>query len=590
MLEGAQEDDVSNIHRRWSFTQLSPSPFKQSFIGSVACGAVLSLVAHIYYLESGPGLTAVHVALGTGLLALLHFADYGALRGTPVNKLSKVAHVSLFANILWLLTALLGIASDYVFSKGESGLDYLVAGMFLAAGLRVGIFSSVFGANIGRAAAVSFIMPVIFLCAVLPASALPDLLSSSIGVVFGIVIYVLGVVWVVVTDRAGRPVVPSTFGLLQAFLSAWTEKDPTRMEQFIEARAKDEVVSTSAIKFTNTADNSLAGALVLPDVHPGPFGTVGGSNLPFVLFQHYRNKALVMHSVSDHSLNIPSKKEVDRYLNGVERMETEGRGDTCTHPIQLKIGKATVTGIAFGNTAVVMLSLAPHGMEDVPQSVRSELESHGKSLGYSSVLVVDCHNAMGKVLVEQDRADLVTSAKQCLEQLKNQPQLNFRIGFSDLADAGVSLSSGELGQSGIAVMALVVDGKRYGIGWADSNNMQNGLRDQIVSNCSGVMMLEVCTSDTHSTSGKRTKEGYFALGETGGADKIVSAFRAVSEKALERAQELCLFEFGSASSKVRVMGTQQFEDYSKALDKSMDVTKVFLGVTIGVYIAMLVMA
>jgi hypothetical protein len=38
------------------------------------------------------------------------------------------------------------------------------------------------------------------------------------------------------------------------------------------------------------------------------------------------------------------------------------------------------------------------------------------------------------------------------------------------------------------------------------------------------------------------------------------------------------------------MGTQQFEDYSKALDKSMDVTKVFLGVTIGVYIAMLVMA
>jgi hypothetical protein len=38
------------------------------------------------------------------------------------------------------------------------------------------------------------------------------------------------------------------------------------------------------------------------------------------------------------------------------------------------------------------------------------------------------------------------------------------------------------------------------------------------------------------------------------------------------------------------MGRQQFEDYSKALDKSMNITKVFLGITSAVYIAMLVMA
>jgi putative membrane protein len=590
MLEGAQEDDVSNIHRRWSFTQLSPSSFKQSFVGSVASGTILSIVAHFYYLQSELSIAAVHVALGAGLLSLLHFVDYYALRGTPVNKLSKVAHVSLFANILWLLTAILGIASDYVFSKDGPGLDYIVAGMFLAAGLRVGIFSSVFGAKLGRAGAVSFIMPVAFMFAILPPSAFPILLASNVGSMFGIGMYVLGVTWVVVTDRAGRPVVQSTFGVLQAFLAAWTEKDPTRMEQFIEARAMDGVVSTSAIKFTSAADNSLVGAVVLPDVHPGPFGTVGGSNLPYVLFQHYRNKALVMHSVSDHSLNIPSRKEVDKYLAGVARMETKSRGDTCTAPAQVKMGRATTTGLAFGDTAVVMLSLAPHGMEDVPHSVRSDLESHGKALGYSSVLVVDCHNAMGKVLVDQDRSDLVASAKQCLEQLKTQPQSNFSVGFSDLADAGVSLSSGELGQSGIAVMALVVDGKRYGIGWADSNNMQNGLRDQIVSGTSGISILEVCTSDTHSTSGKRTKEGYFALGETGGTDRIVSAFKAVSEKALERATGLSSFEFGSTSSQVRVMGRQQFEDYSKALDKSMNITKVFLGITSAVYIAMLVMA
>ena len=148
MLEGTQEDDVSNIHRRWSFTTLGPSSFKQSFTGSMAAGTILAVVTNAYYVQSELPTAAAHIILGVGLLGLLHLADYGALRGTPVNKLSKVAHVAFFANILWLLTALLGIASDYVFSKGDPGLDYVVGGMFLAAGLRVGIFTSVFGATV----------------------------------------------------------------------------------------------------------------------------------------------------------------------------------------------------------------------------------------------------------------------------------------------------------------------------------------------------------------------------------------------------------------------------------------------------------
>jgi putative membrane protein len=591
MLEGTQEDNVSNIHRRWSFTQLSPSSFKQSFIGSVICGVLLIAVIHVYYLRSDASVLVLHLAFGAGVLALLHLADYLGLRRTPVNKHSKVAHVALFANFLWLLTALLGIAADYVFSKGGSSLDYIVAGTFLVAGLRVGIFTSVFGATLARAVLISFIMPLAFLFVVVPASFHSSLFSSYYGAAFGVAIYALGVIWVVVTDRAGRPIVPSTFGLLQAFLSAWTEKDPTRMEQFIEARAQDETVATSAIKFSQSSSGYFAGAIVLPDIHPGPFGTVGGSNLPFVLYQHYSNKALVMHGVSDHSLNIPSKHEVERYLNGISRMQDIHHGDACTKPSQVKEGRSTATGIAFGRTAVVMLSLAPYGMEDLPQSVKTELEGHGKEIGFSSVLVIDCHNAMGRQLSLEDRNSLVSSAKQCLNELNKQPQQEFRIGFSDLVDVGISLPSGELGQAGIAVMALSVGDKHYAIGWADSNNMQNNLRDQILAKASdGPTILEVCTSDTHSTSGKRTKEGYFALGDIGGVDRIASAFEAVSKKALERASDSCTFEYGTTSTQVKVMGEKQFEDYSKALDSSMRVTKIFLGVTAAVYIAMLVVS
>jgi putative membrane protein len=591
MLEGAQEDNVSNIHRRWSFTQLSPSSFRQSFTGSMICGLLLVTSIHLYYLQTDSPSLFLHLILGAGVLALLHLADYIGLRGTPVNKHSKVAHVALFANILWLLTALLGIASDFVFAKSDSGLDYIVAGMFLAAGLRVGVFTSVFGATIARAALVSFVMPVVFLFAILPASSHSTLFSSYSGAGFGVAIYVLGVIWVIIADRAGRPIVPSTFGLLQAFLAAWTEKDPTRMEQFIEARAEDETVSTSVIRFSQSGNGSFAGAIVLPDIHPGPFGTVGGSNLPYILYKYYSSKALVMHGVSDHSLNIPSRREVERYLDGISNMKNIHHGEMCTRPSQVRVGRSTSTGIAFGKNAVVMLSLAPYGMEDVPQSIKAALEAHGKEIGYSSVLVIDCHNAMGRHLSQEDRVTLLSSAKRCLEELNTQPQEKFRVGFSDLSDVAASLPSAELGQAGIAVLVLSVAGKDYAIGWADSNNMQNNLRDTILSRSTdGPAMLEVCTSDTHSTSGKRTREGYFALGDTGGGDRIASAFAAVSKKALERANDDCKFEFGTTSSQVRVMGEKQFEDYSKALDSSMRVTKIFLGVTAATYVGMLVLS
>jgi putative membrane protein len=268
------------------------------------------------------------------------------------------------------------------------------------------------------------------------------------------------------------------------------------------------------------------------------------------------------------------------------------RGETCTHPVQVKKGRSTCTGIAFGDTAMVMLSLAPHGMEDVPSSVKAELESHGKRLGFSDVLVVDCHNAMGKHVAEEDRVALAESAKQCLDDLKKQPQQEFRVGFASVEDErGAAFSSQELGQSGIAAIAIAAGSKKYAIGWADSNNMANSLRDVITTSVSdGISMLEVCTSDTHSTSGKRTREGYFPLGTTDDNARITAAFQAVSRAAAAQANDPCSFELVKSSTTVKVMGSKQFEDYSSALDSSMNVTKVFLGITAATYIAMLVLS
>ena len=589
MMLAPRRDDVSNIHRHWTVTRINPSSSKVSYTIWIACAVIIVVVSHVYNLQAG--IESLVVYLPLSLVALLgsHFLDYIALRGTPVRKFSKIAHVSAFANVFWSLTILLGIAADFVFSKSPPSIDYVIAGMLLAVGFRIGLFISVFGASTARGILVSFIQPLIFFFAFMPPSSYHSIATQSYaGFAFGALLLAIVIVWTVIADRAGRPGVKSTFGLFRAFLVAWPENRVDMIEELIEARAHENVITTKVIRFSFAGDQAV---IILPEVHPGPFSMVGGSNLPFLLYERFSKRALVMHSVSDHSLNIPSKKEVEKYIKDLGQMTTTEKGDSCSAPVQVKINNSTSTGIAFGNTAMVMLSLAPTGMEDIPRSVSSELESFGAAIGFPDVLVVDCHNAMGRHLSDSDRKDLIASAKQCLDQLKKQPQKHFRVGFASLDDIDDRIDrTEELGQGGLAVLVINVDNKNYAIGWADSNNMQNTVRNYIVSKMNGeAIMLEICSSDTHSTSGKRTRVGYFALGTTTSPDKIAAVYNQLCSKAIEMAAGSA-FELACAQSAIKVMGKKQFEDYSTALDRSLNVTKIFVAITVASFIAMLALA
>jgi putative membrane protein len=589
MMLAPRRDYVSNIHRHWTVTRINPSSSRVSYTIWIACAVIIVVVSHVYNLQAG--IESLVVYLPLSLVALLgsHFLDYIALRGTPVRKFSKIAHVSAFANVFWSLTILLGIAADFVFSKSPPSIDYVIAGMLLAVGFRIGLFISVFGASTARGILVSFIQPLIFFFAFMPPSSYHSIATQSYaGFAFGALLLAIVIVWTVIADRAGRPGVKSTFGLFRAFLIAWSENRVDTLEELIEARAHENVITTEVIRFSFASDQAV---IILPEVHPGPFSMVGGSNLPFLLYERFSKRALVMHSVSDHSLNIPSKKEVEKYIKDLGQMTTTEKGYSCSAPVQVKINNSTSTGIAFGNTAMVMLSLAPTGMEDIPRSVSSELESFGAAIGFPDVLVVDCHNAMGRHLSDSDRKDLIASAKQCLDQLKKQPQKHFRVGFASLDDIDDRIDrTEELGQGGLAVLVINVDNKNYAIGWADSNNMQNTVRNYIVSKMNGdATMLEICSSDTHSTSGKRTRVGYFALGTTTSPDKIAAVYNQLCSKAIEMAAGSA-FELACAQSAIKVMGKKQFEDYSTALDRSLNVTKIFVAITVASFIAMLALA
>src|SRR5204863_3645657 len=99
-----------------------------------------------------------------------------------------------------------------------------------------------------------------------------------------------------------------------------------------------------------------------------------------------------------------------------------------------KIGRSTATGIIFGDSAIVILSMAPVGMEDIPESIRRALEEYSSNLGLKQILVVDSHNAMGEELKKSDCENLLSAGEICLKESINAPRYVFKVGFSNLDD------------------------------------------------------------------------------------------------------------------------------------------------------------
>jgi putative membrane protein len=142
---------------------------------------------------------------------------------------------------------------------------------------------------------------------------------------------------------------------------------------------------------------------------------------------------------------------------------------------------------------------------------------------------------------------------------------------------------------GLGMTCLKINNKKYFLGWADSNNMENGVREKITENFSnnGYNLLEICTSDTHYAAVKaRNRNGYYQLGLITSADKLSKWFNEIAKKA-ETDITTAKYEILENETKVKVMGQSIYEDYSKALEKSLKITKIFVIGSLGLFITSL---
>jgi len=577
-------DNVSDIHKRWSLTRINFSSYKISLIISLTSSFVIISLTGIYFDQDFLHIV-IYLTFGLSFLITSYFMDFYLLQGSPVNNFSKILHVSAFSNLLWMTILIFGIVSYIIFKKDSIPSGYIIEGMMLAIGLRIGIFTSVFGAELKKAILVGIIQPIILVSIITPLDYF-IYLTKPLDISFGLIIIGLGIAWAIFANRSGRPNIESTFSILQAFISAWTENKVKDIEKILVSKSIETSVFTRVLRFK---DDGKEINLILPEIHPGPFKSIGGSNLSHRLWKYFNYKAIVFHTPSDHSVNIPSYEEVLKYLKSLSIYDIIQNGNTCSLPLKTRNGDVTCTGIAFGDIPLIMLSNSPSGMDDIPEVLQVDIERYSKSIGFKQILMVDSHNAMGRKLNEIEYNRMLDTAKKCLEKLHNSLQTNFKVSIANSREIFNNLNYIDVGKAGLSIFLIEILNRRYVLGWTDSNNMKNGLREHIIGKLEqkGVYVLDICTSDTHENSGFRTSEGYYPLGEVTSFEEITKIFiqlLSVAENNLIDAK----YQIIETKSVVKVMGRNQFTDYSKALNKSMNLTKVFLGITFMVIVLMLI--
>jgi putative membrane protein len=226
-------------------------------------------------------------------------------------------------------------------------------------------------------------------------------------------------------------------------------------------------------------------------------------------------------------------------------------------------------------------------MEDVPNYVKKEIEQFASNRNFEKLLIVDCHNAMGEEISEPDSQDMLKAAKATLETLITKQSYPVEFGYANFDE--MQMTAPDLGPGGIGILCLKINNVKYFLGWADSNNMENGVREEIVNHFSknGHTLLEICTSDTHfSSTIVRNRTGYYPFGKVTPPEEIASWYLKLAEQA-ERKLEPASFEILEHKTNVKVMGAAILEDFSAALDRSMLLSKLFMAGSMAVFIVSL---
>ena len=294
--------------------------------------------------------------------------------------------------------------------------------------------------------------------------------------------------------------------VFRSFLEHWVsggDAGRREIEDFFRVFSEPTIVKAEVIAFREKGGEPIATVLV-PSLHPGPWGELGGSDLPRKIAANLNDEhgmVLTFHGASDHDLNPVDEEEVEK-LGGAVKDALDGLGDwtgKASRSVRVVDGTDALAQ-AFNGAVMAAQTSAPLPTDDVDWAVGYAIEQGMEKVGAEVGVFIDCHNCLlpgaGHVSFGSAKARRIQErVVEATERAIEAQRAGFRIGVGHIPNEGESPS---MGPTGVQVLVVEVDGQTTAWILADGNNMEQGLRETI-RDCAmeKVDEAEVLTSDNH---------------------------------------------------------------------------------------------
>jgi len=583
---------------RYSSLFTLPSARKNHILLGLQC-ILTGILLSVSY---SPSLNGFSLGLELGVILLLatYFGNYATsrwlLHGDLVLDFRRTSFLSLVSNTIMSIFMLLDFIISRSYHTASIELNAATIGIFFSLALRILVFRSVSFSSLWRIGCSTILQPSLFLLSIflfpfLPFEPYENILLKLSVAIFAAFLCIHILIWSLNSIGLRTVGIPS-IKLFKAFLANWTEGVTEPLEEIFEHLSEEREIKVSMIAFRSK--NGMKAIIVVPSLHPGPFRNAGSSSMPSMiqkaLEKKFRCVVSVPHGISGHELDLASQSENMKVLNRILKFEFAGFTGHASPFISLKEGDVTANCQIFGRHALIILTLAPKTMEDLPLELRELIAHEAEKHGFSSALTVDAHNSIsGYFDAEKIKKPVLHAVSSVLDKAEGTPRMKFEVGAAKVTPSEFTIQDG-MGSGGISVIVVNVNGQRSAYITIDGNNMVSGLREKILSEIKSLKIDngEVMTTDTHEVNAVIISDlGYHPLGEAISHEKLICYIKDGVKEALENLEPAEASWCEETVPKVKVIGERQIDDLCLIVDEVSKKTKRNAAVLLSTFISVI---
>ncbi|MFH0974095.1 MAG: DUF2070 family protein [Candidatus Micrarchaeota archaeon] len=382
-----------------------------------------------------------------------------------------------------------------------------------------------------------------------------------------------------------------------ALFFAQTIRGSKDFERVLEEMGEPALMPVRAFEFKTLGGKPKA-LFVIPSLHFGPFGNVGGSEYPVRLSAELGQRhgtTFVWHGLVNHDFNPVDSSDYARVAAAIEKALREAEmnkneGARTAGFFESRAGAANIAGLAFGGSGVkknatpafafATVSRFPESTEDFDYGLGEALRNACGARLRAECVIADRHNCLTDGTEVSAGGEAFAEYEEAARGIAQPKQASFKLGVAAFTETGFSPQQG-VGRAGIRAAVFEIGRerererrKRYCLVLIDANNCTPAFRARAVESLKrkfGFDWVEIATSDTHSVNSLAGIYNPLPGGASGEA--LVKQIELAAEKALQNL-EPCKAWYAESRVWLDVMGAESQSEMLSTINAIIAVAKI----------------